>query len=199
MVAQLLLAMHVLDRHSSTEDVIAACRQLFVKSDLYVHSAQSPYTLSETNTVARAIFEYIVTHEDGALREIRFETPHVLVGTAIEYCEYASRFSEDMLYQNYSTKLSSLSIEDLRSALKRFLMAILFRYRFCIEEDRAAFPVSAILNYMHGVEILLSREGREKAISDALWSLLRTLRSLEPRYMKEQEVRDARGEGRDRL
>ena len=54
-------------------------------------------------------------------------------------------FSEEMLDQNCYPELASLTLEDIRSYLKTFLVGILFRYAFCVDQDRAAFPVSVIL------------------------------------------------------
>ena len=179
MQAQVLRAFQTVDSQATMDDVLEACRQLFIESDKYCHQLEQPFHPSEVDAVAKGICEYIENPDDPALREITFSVSRPLVGRAIEYCEFASVFSDDMLYQNLSRKFASLSTDGLRLALKRFLVAIFFRYQFCVSEDRAAFPVSMILDYMDAVRILFSREQREDKLSDALWTTLRAIGSLE--------------------
>jgi hypothetical protein len=188
MHVQVLQAFQVLEGATARSDVLEACRQLFMHSDEYYHAGQNPFAPSEVDAVANAICEYIEHPDAPALREIVFNVPRPLEGHSIEYCEYASMFSEDMLYQNTSTEFASLDLEELRRRLKMYLAGILFRYQFCVDEDRAAFPVSMILDYMDGVRILFSREQRETDLSDALWTTLRALGSLEPRHRMERQA-----------
>lgn len=188
MHVQVLQAFRMLEGATARSDVLEACRQLFIYSDEYHHAGQNPFSPSEVDAVANAICEYIEHPDDPALREIIFSVPRPLEGNSIEYCEYASMFSEDMLYQNTSTEFASLDLEDLRRRLKMYLAGILFRYQFCVFEDRAAFPVSMILDYMDAVRILLSREQRETDLPDALWTTLRALESLESRHRMEEEA-----------
>jgi hypothetical protein len=195
MQAEVLAAFQVLDRHASREDVLEACRRLFIESDECIHALQRPFDRDEVDAVANAIWEYIL---DGGLqtcRDIVFKAPRTLEGNCIEVCEYASMFSEAMLTQNSSKRLACLDLGDLRRGLMTFLVGILFRYQFCVSQDRAAFPVSKILEYMDGVRILFAGERREGELSDALWTTLQVLGSLEPRY---EDIADivARLEGR---
>ncbi len=185
MMEKLLSAIRVLDQQATQEDLLEACRRLFIHSDEYTVAMYShPYDRSEVDAVANAIFEFITTRDKlDSYREIRFRVSRPLVGQAIEYNEFASRFSEDMLYQNWSEDSASLSLGDLRQALKTSLVGILFRYRYCVSSDLAAFPVSIILRYMMNVKVLLSREQRERDWADALWTTLEALGSLELRAM----------------
>jgi predicted HicB family RNase H-like nuclease len=178
MHVQLLEAFKVLDSGATMESILEACSQLFVESDEYNMSLEHRFDSSEVEAVANAIYEYIA-NPAVALREIAFKVSRPLEGEAIEYGEYASMFSGDMLNQNLSREFASLNLDDLRSALKTFLVGILFRYRFCVFEDRAAFPSSMILRYMDSVRVLLSREQREGELSDVLWTTLRALASLD--------------------
>jgi hypothetical protein len=162
------------------EDVLDAYRQLFIHSDEYSVSFENPFDSSEVDAVAKAMYEYILNPDDPAIREIVFRVPRRLEGPSIEYCEYASMFSEDMLYQNCSTKFATLDTEELRRALKTFLAGILYRYHFCVDQDRAAFPISFVLDYMDNVKILFSREQREHELPSALLVTLRALGSLDP-------------------
>ncbi len=182
MQPEILDAFQVLDVRATRKDVFQSCRDLFISSDEYTHALPHPFTSSEVDAVANAICEYIANPDAPVLREIVFTTSRPLEGGAIEYCEYASMFSEDMLYQTDSTQLMSLDGGNLLAALKTYLVGILFRYQFCVYEDRAAFPVSKLLDYMDGVRMLLQREQREAEWSDALWITLRALRSLEPAF-----------------
>jgi len=175
-------AMQVVDKQATEHDMFDACKRLFTRSDLYTHSLQDPFARCEVNAVANAIWEYIREPDSPAIREIRFRVSRPLLGKSIECCEFASSFSEDLLYDNYSVQFTSLSGDELRSSLKVFFVAILFRYRFCVDEDRAAFPVSVVLDYLGCVEILLSRERREGDLTNALWRTLKALRSLEPQW-----------------
>ncbi len=188
MQVQLLAAFQVLDRNASTKDVLEACRQLFIESDQYTHSREQPFDRDEVDAVANAIYGYLLDPDNRADREIVFKVSRQLEGRSIEYCEYASMFSEDMLYQNYSKKFASLDLESLRRALKTFLAGILFRYQFCVNENRAAFPVSEILYYMEAVKTLFLREQREDELSAALWTTLRTLASLDRLQRMAEEV-----------
>jgi len=186
MQAQLLKAFQVLDSQATVEDMRKACRNLFLKSDEY-QLAEPPFDCSEVYSVAHAIFEYIQCPDSPSLREIVFSVERQLEGKAIEYSEYAAHYSEDMLYQNRKDELP-LDHNGLLCYLKTFLVAILFRYQFCVDEDRAAFPVSIILYYIDAVRILFSREQRDSELGDALFKTLEALRSLEPRYRLEEEA-----------
>jgi hypothetical protein len=188
MQMQLLKAFQVLDGQATMSDMLEACRSLFMNSDEYSCAITQPFDSSEIEAVANAIYEYILCPDAPSLREIVFNVKRPLEGKAIEYSEYASMFSEDMLYQNSSTPFSSLALEDLRRALETYLAGILFRYLFCVYEDRAAFPVSMILNYIDNVRILLSKEQRDAELSDVLFTTLDALRSLEPRYKMEEKA-----------
>jgi hypothetical protein len=195
MEMHMLKAFQILDSQSTMKDVLEACRQLFMHSDEYNWSIQYPFDSSEVNAVANAMYEYILD-PDVPLREIAFHVSRPLEGKSIEYCEYASKYSGDMLYQNYSIEFSSLDLDDLRRSLKTFLLGIIFRYQFCVDEDRTAFPVSIILHYIDGVRILFSREKRENDLSDALFTTLSALRSLEPRYRMEEKVKQLAMDGK---
>lgn len=180
MQAKVLEAIQILDSAATAEDLHEACRSLFVESDLCTHSSSHPYDPSEVDAVANAISGYIENPDyAGPLREIIFRVSRPLAGASIEHCEFASIFSEDMLYQNLSTDFTSFDTDTLRRHLKTFLIGILFRYTFRVYEDRAAFPISMLLNYMDGVRELLSREPRESDLSRALWTTLAALASVE--------------------
>jgi hypothetical protein len=179
---QVLQAFQVLDSAMTWSDVLEACRQLFMHSDEYCVAVQYPFVSAEVDAVAKAIFEYIQNPDYPVLREIVFQVPRALEGRSIEICEYASMFSDDMLHQNGSMDFASLDLEDLRRRLKMYLAGILFRYQFCVSEDRAAFPISKIIDYMNGVKVLFSREQREAELHDALWTTLGALDSLEPHH-----------------
>jgi hypothetical protein len=185
MQEQLLKAFQVLDCQAGMEDMLEACRSLFTHSDEY-HLTQCPFDRSEVDAVANAIYEYILYPDAPSHREIVFNVHRQLEGRSIEYYEYGSRFSEDMLYQNFSPPFTSLDLEDLRLALKTFLVGILFRYQVCVDDNW--FPVSVILNYIDAVRILLSREQRDSELGEALFATLAALRSLEPRYRTEEEA-----------
>ena len=181
----IMRAFQALDRQVTIPDVREACKQLFLRSDEYSHAGQFPFSASEVDAVGSAIYDYIADPTE-PLREIVFDVPRILEGKSIEYNEYASMFSEDMLYDSYSERTSP-DAEQARASLKRFLAAILFRYQFCVTTSRAAFPVSVLLDYMDDVRLMLSREGREGDWPDALWRTLDALRSLEPRYRARQD------------
>lgn len=136
----LLAAFQALDRHSTTKDIKDACRQLFLQSDEYCLAGSYPFDAVEIEEVANAIYDYIECPDRHPPREIRFNISRPLEGETIEYCEYASRFSESMLYQNVGANLTSLELHDVRARLKVFLVGILFRYQFCVTEDRTDFP-----------------------------------------------------------
>jgi hypothetical protein len=179
MQTQLLKAFQVLDNKATMNDMLEACRRLFINSDEY-NLSRHPFDNSEVEAVANAIYEYILCASDPSLREIAFNIDRPLEGYSIEYSEYASMFSEDMLYDNSNTDFAPLSLEDIRCYLKTFLAGILFRYAFCVDQDRAAFPVSVILYYIDKVKILLSMEQREGELCDALFITLDALRYLDP-------------------
>ncbi|MDX1964171.1 MAG: hypothetical protein SFX18_13540 [Pirellulales bacterium] len=185
---QVLQAFQVLEGATTWSDVLEACRQLFMHSDEYHHAGQNPFVPAEVDAVGKAILEYIENPDYPVLREIVFQVPRPLEGSSIEINEYASIFSDDMLYQNGSIEFASLDLEYLRSRLKIYLVGILFRYQFCISEDRAAFPVSKILDYMDGVKVLFSQEQRDAELHDALWTTLKALDSLEPHHRIEEEA-----------
>ncbi len=182
---ELLKAFQVLNRQATTADILEACKSLFLHSDEY-HLVQHPFAPSEVDAVANAIYEYILCPDAPSLREIKFSVERPVEGKSIDYSEYASTFSEDMLYQNASTPFASLGLEELRLALETFLVGVFFRYAFCVDQDRASFPVSKILDYIDAVAILLSREQRDRELGDALFTTLTALRSLEPGYRIEK-------------
>lgn len=186
MQAQLLKAFQALDSHATMTDMREACRCLFLHSDEY-QLVQVPFDPSEVDAVSRAIFEYILD-PDICLREIKFNRNRSRLGRAVEYCEYASMFSEDMLYQNCSPDFASMDVKDLRHNLKTFLVGIFYRYAYCVDSDRAAFPVSMILEYIGAVKILLSKEQRDENLSDALFATLEALRALEPQRRLEEKI-----------
>jgi hypothetical protein len=128
MQAQLLDAFKVLDSRATPRDMLEACRYLFIHSDEY-QLARHPFDQTEVDAVARAIYEYILFPDAPSIREIVFTVDRPIEGKAIEYSEYASRFSGDMLSQSFSREVALLGLEDLRCRLKAFLVGMLFRDR----------------------------------------------------------------------
>jgi len=182
MHADVLKAFQIVDCRSTDKDVLVACRDLFVQSDQFTHAGDIAFEPSEIDAVAHAIYSYIRDPDNVTKREIQFDVPRSPVGISVEYCEYASRFSADLLFQNYSRQFNTPNLADLRRRLMSFLAAILFRYQFCVAEDRAAFPVSVVLDYIDAVGILLKQENRAIERSKALVVTMIALRSLEPRF-----------------
>ena len=182
MQLELLKAFQVLDSQATMECVREACKQLFLHSDEYQLAGENPFNASEVEVVSNAIYEYITSANDPVCREIVFDVARKLEGKSIEYDEYASMFSEDMLFESRPRELKSCSLEELRCALKVFLVGILFRYRFCDNSGKALFPVSIILDYNDAIRVLLSREQRDHEWPEALLTTLSALRSLEWTY-----------------
>jgi hypothetical protein len=182
---KLLRAFQILDQRATMDDVLSACRNLFLHSDEY-HVARHPFEHSEVETVAKAIYEFILDPGSTLNRKIEFNANRPLEGKSIGYYKYASMFSEDMLYQNLSPPVESLDLEALRLALETFLVGLFFRYQACI--DARWFPVSLVLDYIDVVEVLLSRERRDSDFRDAVLATLDAFRSLEPRYRLEQKA-----------
>ena len=159
-----------------------------MNSDEYNCTISNPYDSSEVETVAKAIYEYILEPDAPELREIVLNGDCELKWRSIDYNTFAEMHSENMLYLNPSKEFVSLNHEDLRCYLKRFFVGILFRYAYCVQSDLAAFEVSFILEYIEGVSVLFSKEHREDELYNALLTTLRALHSLEPRYRMGQKV-----------
>ena len=178
-----LNAFRALDAHATMQDMLEACRDLFMHSTEHSCATPCPFDRSEVDAVANAILEYIVGDPlTPAIREIVFSITRPLEGKSIEYTEYASMFSSDMLFESASVNSDSLDTEGLRRDLKKYCVAILFRYSFCAAQTSALFPVSVILDYLDNVKILLTREGRAMELPDVVLTTLRALRSLETEY-----------------
>jgi hypothetical protein len=178
MQEEILRAFTVLDSAATKDGVLEACKMLFTESDEFTHS-HNPFSESEVESVAKAIYEYIEKPFGPEVRQIFFLDERRPEGKAIEFSEYASRFSDDMLYQNCTTQFSSMSVTDLRRYLKVFLIALLFRYAFCADGD-AVFRISKLLEYFDGLKVLLAKEERERDLSEAVLTTLIALRSVEP-------------------
>jgi hypothetical protein len=176
----LLEAFRVIDPSATMAGIRDACRQLFLSSDEFAHAGDYPFESSDIGAVADAIFDYIQGPYNVNSHEIVFSACRPLEGRTIDYCEYASMFSLDMLYQNLGVDCHSLSHAKLRDHLKTFLAGIAFRYQFCVFEDRAAFPVSIILKYVEAVRVLLLREQREEDLCRVLFVTLKALSDMEP-------------------
>jgi hypothetical protein len=175
---EILKAYQVLARSATVDDIRDACRQLFLESDLF-KCARTPYEPSEVEEVTDAIFEYIQYIDDDATKELFIPLPGNGKKCAIETHEFASQSSSDLLLQNLSWKFASLDQESLRSHLKRFFVAIIFRYRFCASQDLAAFRVSILLEYIEAVRILLKIENREQDHAESLLETLQAMASVE--------------------
>lgn len=179
-------AFRVLDSTATTDDILVACRQLFMDSD-ECHCAQpKPFDASEVDAVAKALYGYILDPDAAGPREIVFSFHRPLEGKSIELNEYVSWFSEDMMYQGSHMNDRAVGGDDRRRGLMAFLAGMLIRYRFCVFEDRAAFPVSKILEYFEGAKALFSTEKRDDELPEALLATLRALRSLEPSYLNQE-------------
>lgn len=177
---EILKAFQALNSQATIADIIDACRRLFVESDESRHASRHAFAQSEIDAIATLIYEYVRDPRASADREVVFKMSRPLEGASMDYYEYARIFSEDMLYQNYLKSWSSTfaELDDLRRALQTFLLGILFRYQFCVDED-AAFPIPMLLNYMEGVKVLFAQEQREEEVNNVLWTTLKVLGSLE--------------------
>ena len=71
MQLQLLKVFQVLDSKATMKDMLEACRNIFINSDEY-NITRYPFNNSEVDTVANAIYEYILHTADPSLREIEF-------------------------------------------------------------------------------------------------------------------------------
>ena len=173
-------AFRILDSTCTFVSICDTCCQLFQHSDQYI-CAQPPFSTTDVRTIGRAIAEYIVMPDLSQMREVAFEGARTLVGHEIDIDEYASMFSSDMLFQNLSVKFHLLDHSDLISKLKIFLAAILFRYSFCVRENRAAFPVSVLIEYFNAGERLLKQESRQDRYNEFVAVTLEAMRECEPR------------------
>ena len=167
----LLRAFQVLDRTATMEDVLDARRQLFIESDEYNVSLRHPFDSSEVDGVANAILEYILNPGDPIVKSysvFRRRSRRTLHRILRVCGDVFGRYVVSELFERICIARS----RGFPGTLKTFLVGILFRYQFCVDEDLAAFPVSVILDYMDAVRILLLREQRESDLSDALWTTL---------------------------
>lgn len=180
----LLEAFRVLNRNATVDTIRGACRHLIRGSDLYNCGAPR-FSDNELNSMADAVFWFLTSASVNdvaytyASREIRFEQPHALVGNSIEYHDFASMISEELLFLNYSEKVESLSAENQLPAIEAFAAAICFRYKFCVLSEKHVFPVSKVLDYVTATGLLSS----ELKSATRKWKTLETtmyaLQSLE--------------------
>lgn len=174
-------AFQILDEHATLGTVKTACSQLFRGSELCGNAILEPFTQGECNAIADAIFQYVVDPTEVVHCNIEFVHSRDLLGESIGCQEFAARFSAEFLYQRFSAPYKVLSREDGIDALKVFLAAILFRYRYCVFSDAEVFHISAFIEYVEAVRAvfsdgLLESESRTQA---ALWNTLAALWSME--------------------
>lgn len=170
----------LINADATWNDVHNACTRLFLDSVQYSRAAvDQPFDPDEVRAVSDAILAYVVCPQNPTNKLILFKVPRNLEGSALEYSEFAAMFSEDMLYESVSNDLAGLDSKSVRNALEKFLVAILYRYQFCIFVDSSCFPMTMLLRFMDGVEVLYNLEGRSEEITVALWKLLRFLGSME--------------------
>lgn len=184
---EVLRAMQILDPQATRTDLLESCRRLFKESDLFLlynSDSNEKFGPDEVDMIAKAILLYIENPNldwkgHSIVFSVHREQVGLLMGESVDYGEFASIFSEDMLFQSSSKKWTSFDLDDLRHHLQMFLIAILYRYRFCVTGDMHAFPISWIFSYMEGVKELLSRGQRESDTSAALEMTLKALVYLE--------------------
>ena len=75
-----------------------------------------------------------------------------------------------MMYQGSHMNDRAVGGDDRLCGLMAFLAGMLIRYRFCVFEDRAAFPVSKILEYFEA-KALFSTEKRDDELPEALGNI----------------------------
>jgi hypothetical protein len=177
MTESLLRAFRVLDSKVTFDDMLETARRLFIESDPYTH-ADCEFLRSEVDAIANAILEYTTSPELSERKVISFQKYHAILGSSIEYGDYASICSEELLVHYSTKKLHALKLDDLRKTLKQLLLAMCYRYTTCVQCDHAVFPLSVLLTYMNGVRTLFSRNQEGGDLSEALWT---TLGMLVPR------------------
>ena len=180
---QILKAMQILDPQATRADLLESCRRLFMGSDVFIPYDLYPngkFVSDEVDIVAKAILLYIENpalgwNDHSIVFSVHREQLGLLKREPIGYGEFAAMHSEDMLFESVSKEWASFDLDDLRHHLQTFLVAILYRYRYCVTSEIHAFPLSWIFYYLDCVKELLSREQRESDASAALETTLGAL------------------------
>jgi hypothetical protein len=171
-------ALAVVRAGSDVDCLKAACKRLTTSSDL-VRLSVTPFNEHDQDAISDAIYDFILNVQPTEMRVIRFEVPHPLVGSEIEYFEFAKRFSSDMLFQNYSSTLRALSEREAPERLATFLAGILFRYQSCTTGADDAFPISVLLDYANASACLFPEHTRLTEVEHVMYVTLLAMCALE--------------------
>jgi len=174
----LVEAFRVLDAKATIEDLKAACRALVIDSDMYYCALPQPLSSVEVSAVVDGMFRCITESHVGGIREITFEIARPVLGKSIDCLELASNYSLEMLFQAAVVKYEVLDAEEAVAKLKAFLAAIHYRYRYCVIAEEL-FPISIILDFAQAAVAVRNAAHRTCDLSQVLYVVLQSLKSLE--------------------
>jgi len=160
-------------------DLKSACRRMVDRSDVAIHA--SPNVDSEHDAIAEGILQFILTPNDGEMREIVFDPPHRWFETSIEIYEFASMLSSHFLC-GYCDATWNQPVADSTSHARRVLeyyAALLFRYSWCARTDGAALPVSEIIEFAEQCDAMRRSRGQESNVPEILHLAMLALRECE--------------------
>lgn len=188
-----LRAFRVVDRGASEATLRKACRDLFLHSEEF-QFAKPPFDESEIEQVTEAIYGLIDDPEAPGPRMIRFTASRIADENAIEHWEYASGRSQELLYvhefprtRGRPADANTVALDELRAGLKRYIVALLYRYQYCCYQDDW-LPISVLRKYLRRVHVLLAREQRTEQFHDAVMTTLEAFESLEHSVRREAQL-----------
>ena len=145
----------VIDRIPSEAKMIEICRGILRESTLF-HACkiECPFNDQEEIRISTMMSQFILTPSNDLQGEIVFDHHREIFGTSIEYHEFASMFSRDFLYQNYSGNPTEMDDVRFGKFMNSYFVSILFRYKFCFSQYEF-FQFSFITRFL---DVLFSRK-----------------------------------------
>lgn len=164
-------AFSVVDAKAGSTALEAACRQLFLKSDLYRHGAYSP---AEIDIIARAIVRYILEPET-AWHRLELLEDHAIVGRGMDMDEFAKLFAFDMLCEASSPDIAKSGGDVAVMEVSAFLAGIFFHYKFCLATGSETLLAVFIRRFALVTRDLMQRSGDARSAADTGWIVLNAL------------------------
>lgn len=145
-----------------------ACTRLVGSSDL-VRFSLVPFLPCDADAIAAAIYDFIVCDAPTAMRVIQFTRSYPVVGSEIEYYEFANLFSYDMASQNNTVRLRAMPKTEAPGRLATFLASILFHYKACVTGGRDTFSITLLIDYVNAAGCLFGESARQRQLEHVMY------------------------------
>jgi hypothetical protein len=170
--------MQFFNKEVSSETLYEACLRMVLDSDLY-NVVLTPYSEKDRDAIAEAIFLYITQPFERSMRVIKLEKRRLIIGKEIEYGEFASQFSSDMIFENWKISDDLQEPSERLKKLNACFTALCFRYRWCVASDLGVFYISYLNQFIFTANEFLPTENRDTQSLKLERTVLRALQSLE--------------------